>query len=150
LRTLPVFGVACLILLPLAAASQTAVAPEMAPLQLSPAAAYEQAMHPLSTTRNSITNWSDTEVAALTVAIGNAAKECAAREAKDFSGSDLLDLAKLCALGQNWAAVVAPARLYLTAEGTKPQLTRAYWTLIDAELHLKDEQAALADALTMR
>lgn len=120
--------------------------------QLSPKAAYDEAMHPLELTRHSISNWSDTEVGALTVAMANAAKACAARNPKDFTGSDLIDLSKLCALGQSFPAVVDATTRYITAPseaGPKPQLTLAYAGLVDAQLHLKDEPSALASAKAM-
>src|ERR1700744_5795021 len=72
--------------------------------QLSPKAAYDGAMHPLEVTRHSIANWSDTEKQALQVTIKQAATECAARDPKGFTGDALVDLARLCALGQSWPA----------------------------------------------
>ena len=49
------------------------------PPQLSPKAAYDEAMHPTELTRNSITNWSDTELSVYKVTIFNAGTACAAR-----------------------------------------------------------------------
>jgi hypothetical protein len=121
-----------------------------APPQLSPKAAYTDAMHPLEVTRHSIANWSDIEIDALKIAIANAATACAARSPKTFSGETLIDLAHLCALGQSWPAVVESAGLYIAADTpTKPLLTTAYAVKIDAELHTKDEANALTDSLAM-
>ena len=121
--------------------------------QLSPKAAYDQAMHPLDLTRQSISNWSDTETAALTVTIANAASSCAPRDAKDYTGTDLVDLARLCALGQLFSQVISAASRYIAspeaATGTRQQLAFAYAALINAQLHMKDEPAALASAKTM-
>lgn len=133
--------------------STTALAqkpPTPAPDQLSPKAAYDDAMHPLEVTRHSIANWSDTEKQALQVTIKHAATECAARDPKSFTGDALVDLARLCALGQSWPAVVQTAALYISADTpAKPLLNQAYAAQIDAQLHLKDEKSALAGAQAM-
>jgi hypothetical protein len=121
--------------------------------QLSPKAAYDQAMHPLDLTRQSISNWSDTETAALTVTIANAAASCAPRDAKNYIGTDLVDIARLCALGQLFSQVISAATRYIdspeAATGAKQQLAFAYAALINAQLHLKDEPAALASVKNM-
>ena len=145
-RALSKLTILAIFLPPTVILAQTATPP---PPQLSPKAAYESAMRPLELTRQSISNWSDTEVGALTVAMVTATKECATRDPKAFTGADLIDLAKLCSLGQNQPAVVEAATRYIAADGPKPQLTSAYADLIDAQLHLKDEPAALASAQAM-
>jgi hypothetical protein len=107
-------------------------------------------MQPLATTRAQVSNWSDAEIAALKVTIGRAADACTARHPADFDGDPLIDLAKLCALGQSWPAVVEAATRYITASApAKPLLTDAYAAQIDANLHLKNEPAALAGARAM-
>ena len=124
--------------------------PTTPPQQLSPKAAYYDAMHPLDVTRHSVVNWSDIEIAALKVAMGRAQKDCAARDPKAFAGEALIDLVRLCSLGQMWPSVVQAATLYITADTpTKPLLTQAYAGQIDADLHLKKETDALASARTM-
>jgi len=124
--------------------------PPASPPLISPNAAYNEAMHPLSITRNFIGNWSDTEIAALKVAMARAATECAARDPKTFSGEDLVDLARLCALGQSWPAVVAAAGRYVAATSSpKPRLNEAYAALIDAQLHIKDEASAFTASKAM-
>jgi hypothetical protein len=133
-------------LLPAATLAQT---PTPVPPQLSPRAAYDDAVHPLDLTRRSMSNWSDTEIAALTVSMAHAKVDCAARDPQTFTGSDLIDLARLCALGQNFAAVIQASTLYIAADAPKPQLTQAYAGLIDAQLHLKDETAAFNSAQAM-
>ncbi len=121
--------------------------------QLSPKAAYNQAMHPLDLTRQSISNWSDTETAALTVTITNARTGCEARDPKTFTGTDLIDLARLCALGQSFPEVIVAASRYIAspeaATGTQQQLAFAYAALVNAQLHTRDEPAALTSAKTM-
>jgi hypothetical protein len=119
------------------------------PPQLSPKAAYDDAIHPLELTRQSMSNWSDTEVGALTVSMAHAKAGCAARDPKTFTGADLIDLARLCALGQSFPTVVDAATRYIAADTPKPQLTSAYASLIDAQLHLKDETAAFTSAQAM-
>jgi hypothetical protein len=135
-----------LLLLPTVSRAQ---APPPRPPLLSPKAAYDDAIHPLELTRHSISNWSDTEIAALKVSMDHAKAACAARDPKSFAGDDLIDLAKLCSLGQNFPAVITAAQLYIAADAPKPQLTQAYADLIDAQLHLKAEAAALASAQAM-
>lgn len=106
-------------------------------------------MRPLARTRSYIGNWSDTEIAALTVAMDRAKKECEARDAAKFSEEDLLDLARLCSMGQSFANVEIAAQRYLDADGSKPHLTLAYADLLDAELHLKQEPEAVVTAQKM-
>jgi hypothetical protein len=118
--------------------------------QLSPKAAYDDAMHPLEATRRSITNWSDVETDALKVTIQHATVECRARDPKTFTGDALVDLARLCALGQEWKTVVQATALYIAADTpSKPLLNQAYAAQINAQLHLKDEPAALTGAEAM-
>jgi hypothetical protein len=121
-----------------------------APPQLSPKAAYADAMQPLEMTRAQVANWSDAEIAALKVTVTRAAADCQARHPEDFNGDALIDLAKLCALGQSWTAVVQSATLYINAtDNPKPLLSEAYAAQIDANLHLKDQWAAFTGARAM-
>ncbi len=118
--------------------------------QLSPSAAYTEALHPLEITRHNIANWSDTELAAMNVAIANAKAGCAARDPAGYTGADLVDLARLCSLGQQWNAVVAAASRYIALpDHTLPRLTDAYVAQTEAQLRLKQEPAALQSALAM-
>lgn len=118
--------------------------------QLSPGAAYDDAMRPFDATRHSIANWSDIEIDALKVTIARAAAACHERDVKSFHGAELIDYAKLCALGQAWPMVVDATDRYIKADTPdKPMLPQAYVAKVDAELHLKDEAPALADALQM-
>lgn len=124
--------------------------PPAVPPQLSPRAAYAEAMQPLETTRAQVANWSDAEIAALKVTMTRAAANCQGRHPDDFNGDALIDLAKLCALGQSWTAVVQSATRYINAtDNPKPLLGEAYAAQIDANLHLKDQRAALTGARSM-
>ena len=141
------FSLAALTVSQLAGAQKPAAASTP---QLSPRAAYEEAMHPLDATRHSIGNWSDAEVQALSVTIQQAAAACAARDPKSFSGAPLIDYARLCALGQAWPTVIQAASLYIAADApAKPLLIQAYAARLDAALHLKDGPSALADGKSM-
>ncbi len=118
--------------------------------QLSPRAAYEQAIHPLEVTRHNIANWSDVELAAMTVSIAEARTACGARDPEQYANADLIDLARLCSLGQQWPAVITAAARYLAAQNIgKPLLAEAYIAKVEAELHLNQEATALSDAQAM-
>jgi len=134
------------LLLPVTALSQTP-APAV---QISPKAAYDDAMHPLEVTRHSIANWSDIELAAMVVAVKHGSEECAARDPKTFSGDDLADLVRLCALGQEWPSVIDAASPYIASTDTpKPRLSEVYAALIDAQLRAKLEPEAFASSKAM-
>jgi hypothetical protein len=123
--------------------------PSAPPQQLSPKAAYEEAMHPLEVTRHSISNWSEIETAALGVTIDKAKAACAARDAKSYSGSDLIQLARLCALGQSLHETVLATSRYIDSADPKPELTSAYSIQTDALLRMKNEPDALVSAEKM-
>ena len=129
-----------------AAAAQTAPPP-----QLSPEAAYAQALQPLTLTRTSVANWSETELAALHIAVEQARLACAARPAENFTGDALVALARLCSLGQQWPAVSDAAGRYIHDRASQPTplLSQAYALAIDAALHQHDQAAALAASQTM-
>ncbi len=123
--------------------------PTAAP-ELSPKAAYGDAMQPLETTRAQVANWSDAEIAALKVTVTRAAADCQSRHPEDFGGDTLIDLAKLCALGQSWPVVVQSTTRYINAtDNARPLLGEAYAAQIDANLHLKDQRSAVAGARAM-
>ena len=118
--------------------------------QLSPQAAYDQAMHPLEITRNAIGNWSDAELKALAVAVKQATEACGARTPEQFTGEDLIAYTRLCALGQQWPTVITAADRYITStDAAKPQIAHAYAFKINANEHTNDPKAILADSLAM-
>jgi hypothetical protein len=118
--------------------------------QLSPGYAYREAMRPVEVTRASVANWSDVEQASLGVAIKQASVACAARSPASYSAGDLVELGRLCALGQAWPSIIEATSQYLHEEGTaKPRMAEAYAMRINAELQLKDEASALKDAKEM-
>ena len=106
-------------------------------------------MHPLEATRHSIANWSEIETGALAVTMGKAKDGCAARDATGYSRSDLIDLARLCALGQSFPEAVEATTKYIAADGPKPELAEAYSIQTDALLRMKDERDALVSAEKM-
>ncbi len=141
------FALACL---PSFAAAQTQPPHESDAAQLSPQAAYAEALHPLEVTRHNIANWSDVELAAMNVAIAKAKAACQARSPETTQAPDLVDLARLCSLGQEWASVVAAASRYIASPlAPKPLLPDAYVAQTEARLRLKQEPAALQSALEM-
>ena len=82
----------------------------------TPGEIYKAAMHPLDVVRSSLDNWSDAELGALSVGIEKAHDACEARKPGDFAGDDLYDLARLCALGQDWDHANAAAQAYITSK----------------------------------
>lgn len=117
---------------------------------LSPEAAYEQAITPVDITHRAISNWSDTETAALAVAVRQAKDACAARSSATYTGDALIGYARLCALGQQWPTVVGAATTYLqSADAARPKMTQAYGYLVEGSLRMNDEHAALKNARDM-
>jgi hypothetical protein len=120
------------------------------PPQLSPQAAYDQAIAPVEITHRSIANWSDIETSALGVAVLQARDACLARTSVTFTGDDLIAFARLCALGQQWPTTFTAATTYINSKDVaKPQLAQAYAYEVDADLNLKDEKSALRASIAM-
>lgn len=116
-----------------------------APPQLSPDAAYQQALHPLDVVRRSMDNWSESELNAFTLAIKSAKAACAARTPTQFSGEDLVAYARLCSLGQDWATMGVAAAMYIDSKLLpKPQLATAYGFKVESKLHAHDVPGTLA------
>jgi len=113
------------------------------PPQLSPDAAYNQVIQPLVITRRDMANWSDSELAAFAEAQSQSRIACASRSPQLLSGEDLIALARLCSLGQQWSSVTAAATQYL-ATPNQPHQADAYAFEIDAALRIHDKDAALA------
>jgi hypothetical protein len=137
--------------IPLATAQTPAQGEPQAVPQLPPQAAYEQAIRPLEMTRRSPQNWSEVELAALKVAREQAEAACVARSPTQFTGDDLLGLAKLCAFAQQWQPVLQAASKYIqeqmvTSGGNLKKsaaLAMALDYSVQANLSLDDPDSAL-------
>jgi len=159
MRPLPIF---LLLLCPGIALAQEASQPPAPPpgpaLQLSPQAAYDQAVRPLDIVRGAAQNWSDSELAALAVAKDLARASCLARTPDQFAGEELLTYARLCAFAQQWPNVKKAGTNYLIAWRTAkpedrptgfPSLSLAFDYVVQSSLHLDDPVNAFGTAQTM-
>ena len=104
------------------------------PIQ-TPGEIYKDAMHPLEVVRGSLDNWSDAELGALTVGMHKAKEACDAAKPEDYSGDDLYDLARLCALGQDWNAANTAALNYV-ASHLEAHRAQAYALSVNALVHI--------------
>jgi hypothetical protein len=86
---------------------------------------YKQAMQPLDVVRSSLDNWSDAELGALAEGIRQARQECGQASPDDYTEDDLYDLARLCALGQDWNTTLSIAQKYLASDGRAQRAHRA-------------------------
>jgi hypothetical protein len=137
--------------IPVATAQASAQGQPHSESQLPPQAAYDQAIRPLEMTRRSPQNWSEVELAALKVARDQAEVACAARSPTQFTGDDLLGLARLCAFAQQWQPVLQSASKYLqeqlvTSGGNLKRsgaLAMAFDYSVQANLSLNDPDSAL-------
>ena len=108
----------------------------------TPGEIYKAAMHPLDIVRGSLDNWSDAELGALTVGIHKAHDACEAMKPADYSGDDLYDLARLCALGQDWSNANAAALAYIASRKEAHQ-AQAYALSVNALVHMNAMDLAL-------
>jgi thiol-disulfide isomerase/thioredoxin len=113
-----------------ATASQSAESPTQTPGEI-----YKEAMRPLEIVRGSLDNWSDAELGALTVGIRKAKEACGAAKVEEYSGDDLYDLARLCALGQDWNAANTVALAYV-ASHLEAHRAQAYALSVNALVHI--------------
>lgn len=113
-----------------ATATQSAESPTQTPGEI-----YKEAMHPLEVVRGSLDNWSDAELGALTVGMHKAKDACDAVKPDDYSGGDLYDLARLCALGQDWNAANTAAIAYV-ASHLEAHRAQAYALSVNALVHI--------------
>jgi len=151
------FPILLLLLCPCIAFAQTAPEPQSAS-QISPQAAYDQAVRPLDITRRSAQNWSEIELTALAVATDQAKASCLARNPGQYTGEDLLAYAHLCAFARQWQPVLDAAKRYLSAWHEAPpekklsdfpNLSEAFDYEIQANIQLKSYVDALLNAETM-
>lgn len=119
-----------------------------APVALTPGEIYKQAMHPLDVVRSELGNWSDPELQALGVGVNMARAACDNSKPENYKGDDLYDLARLCALGQDWNQAYVVAQDYIAAlENT--HRAQAYVISVSALVHIHDIDTAVATARTM-
>lgn len=109
----------------------------------TPSSIYNEAMRPLEVVRQSMENWSDSELAALSVGVHMANEACEKMKPEDYSGDDLFDLAHLCAFGQAWNSANTAAQLYLRSGALKHR-AQAYAVSIAAYIHIGAPDLALA------
>jgi thiol-disulfide isomerase/thioredoxin len=121
--------------------------PATADLEL-PGAVYNEAMHPLEVVRQSIENWSDSELAALSIGIHIAREACDRMKPEDYSKDDLYDLARLCAFGQDWNAANTAAQRYLDTHATE-HMAQAFAISVSAFVHMNAPDLALATTRAM-
>lgn len=110
----------------------TQAPPQPAP---TPGEIYKAAMHPLDVVRSSLDNWSDAELGALAVGVHKAHDACEASGPEDYTGEDLYDLVRLCALGQDWEKANAAAQAYIRSK-QEPHRAQAYALSINAMVHM--------------
>ncbi|HMG88321.1 MAG TPA: hypothetical protein VK574_21505 [Terracidiphilus sp.] len=138
---------------PVMSPGQTSNAPATAtqstevPIQ-TPGEIYKDAMHPLDIVRGSLDNWSDAELGALTVGMHKAKEACDATKPDDYSGDDLYDLARLCALGQDWNAANTAALAYV-ASHLETHRAQAYAMSVNALVHIGAIDLAVQTAREM-
>jgi len=98
---------------------------------------YKQAMQPLDVVRSSLDNWSDAELGALAEGMRQARLACGQSKPEDYAGDDLYDLARLCALGQDWNTTFDIAQKYV-ASGEQAHRARAYAMAVNALIQTRD------------
>ena len=113
-----------------------------------PGAIYKQAMHPLDVVRQSLDNWSDAELGALSTGVRTAREACDKIKPEDYSKDDLYDLAHLCAFGQDWNPANTAAQRYIASKEPEHR-TQAYAISIGAFVHLNAIDLALATTREM-
>ena len=113
-----------------------------------PGAIYQEAMHPLDVVRQSLENWSDSELAALSIGIRIARDACDKMKTEDYSKDDLYDLAHLCAFGQDWNPANTAAQRYLTSRAPEHR-AQAFAISVGAFVHIKAPNLAVATTREM-
>jgi hypothetical protein len=108
-----------------------------------PADIYREAMHPLDVVRNSLDNWSDPELGALAAGMHQAREACSQAKPEEYAGDDLYDLARLCALGQDWNSTYNAAQRYIAGDDATHR-ARAYAMEVNALIQMGDLSHAVA------
>lgn len=132
---------------PIVQTSQTP-ATQPAPVALTPGEIYKQAMRPLDVVRSELGNWSDPELQALGVGVKIARDACDKAKPEDYRDDDLYDLARLCALGQDWNQANTVAQDYIAALNNTHR-AQAFAICVSALVHISDIDKAVATARTM-
>ena len=96
----------------------------------------------------SLDNWSDSELGALTAGMHEAREECSKAKPEDYSGDDLYDLARVCALGQDWNSTYTVAQRYIAGEDAGHR-ARAYAMEVNALIQMADLSRAVATTREM-
>ena len=122
-------------------------APPQTDAQL-PGAIYKEAMHPLDVVRQSLGNWSDSELSALGIGMHMAHEACDKMSPNDYTGDNLYDLAHLCAFGQDWNLANTAAQLYLRNR-TPEHRAQAFAISVSAYVHINALDLALATTREM-
>lgn len=105
-------------------------------------------MHPLDVVRQSLDNWSDAELGALSVGLHMARQACDRDNPDDYTGDDLYDLAHLCAFAQDWNPANTAAQRYL-ASRLPSHRSQAYAISIGAFVHINAVDLAVLTARDM-
>src|SRR5580704_6807431 len=113
-----------------------------------PGAIYKDAMHPLDVVRQSLENWSDSELAALSIGMRMAREACDKMKPEDYSKDDLYDMAHLCAFGQDWDPATAAALRYLASRAPEHR-TQAFAICVGAYVHLGANDLAVTTTRQM-
>lgn len=113
-----------------------------------PGAIYKESMHPLEVVRQSLDNWSPSELAALSIGMRMAREACDKMKPEDYSKDDLYDLAHLCAFGQDWNPANNAAQQYLASKAPEHR-AQAYAISVGAFVHLNAVDLALATTREM-
>ncbi len=129
----------CLLLLAATTTGQQPAAPSQAggpPVDPpNPITLYTDLLRPVDDVRSDMANWSNIELAAFANAARDAAVQCTQLQKTLYNGEELLALARICALGQNWPGTYSAARRY-TRDSTPTHRTEGYSLLVQADLHL--------------
>lgn len=93
-------------------------------------------------------NWSDTELAAYATTVKAAAGQCELLQHTAYEGDELLALARLCALGQQWPSTYSAARRY-TRDAKAAHRIDGYGLLLQADMNLHSWREAVDDLQEM-
>ena len=113
-----------------------------------PGAIYKESMHPLEVVRQSLDNWSPSELAALSIGMRMAREACEKMKPENYTKDDLYDLAHLCAFGQDWNPANNAAQQYLASKAPEHR-AQAYAISVGAFVHLNAVDLALATTREM-